>query len=72
MNYSVDRIEGNYVILIDSDGAVLEVERSAFSFDVREGEIVQLREESFISCRNEAEVQRSKVRSLMSRFKNRG
>lgn len=70
MKYSVDRIEGDIVILdnIETD-EILEVNISVFEFPVREGIIVAYVDGKYILDQNEEVRRRNDLRIRMERLR---
>ncbi|MBQ7090347.1 MAG: DUF3006 domain-containing protein [Clostridia bacterium] len=69
MIYSVDRIEGDTVVLITDDGAVRREARAVFSTDVYEGAVFFFDGGSLIPCSSLEDARRKRVRAWMNRRK---
>ena len=70
MKYSIDRIEGDVVILdnIETD-EIIEVSKSMFDFEVKEGNIVSLVGNKYVLDFNEEVRRRSSLRERMERLR---
>ena len=70
MKYSIDRIEGDVVILdnIETD-EIIEVSKTMFDFEVKEGNIVSLVGNKYVLDFNEEVRRRSSLRERMERLR---
>lgn len=66
MHYIVDRLEGEFVVLVDDIGTVKNVPISAFSEVVTEGDAVVLDENGiYRKDAAETEIREEKIKTLM-------
>jgi len=71
MFFSVDRFEGEYVVLVTDNGEVIREKMSDFSMAMREGDIFIIENETYVRCESEAEARKRFVRSWMKKHKNK-
>ncbi len=71
MIYSVDRIEGEYIVLVSDDGEARKENRNRFSCEIREGDVFLCENETFIPCVSIAEARKKRVRAWMDQKKTK-
>ena len=64
MFYSVDRADGEYVMLCDDDGETREIRRFHFEGDVKTGEIYRFEQGRFIYDEQETARRKARIRAL--------
>ena len=64
MKYSVDRIEENIAICEDDDGNVLKLKLDELPREIREGDIIEKRENGFVIDADETQLRRKKMAEL--------
>ena len=63
--FSVDRIENQFAVCIDDNGNVLNIALKDLSSDVKEGDVLVLKNDVFCVDRKETDRRREEVRSLL-------
>ncbi|HHV27783.1 DUF3006 domain-containing protein [Anaerosalibacter bizertensis] len=64
----VDRIEGDYVVL-EIGEEIKNIEKEKFPEDVREGDIVEFRENKYIILREKTEKRKKTMEELFNKLK---
>ncbi|MBO6140430.1 MAG: DUF3006 domain-containing protein [Ruminococcus sp.] len=64
MYYSVDRADGEYVMLCDDDGETREIRRFHFEGDVKTGGIYRFEQGRFIYDGQETARRKARIRAL--------
>lgn len=63
--YTLDRIEGNYVILEDKNGDILEVSIDKIEGSFKEGDILVKNKENFIVDKHFTKERKDKIENMM-------
>ena len=71
MTYSVDRIEGDVVVLVDDAGHNVLISRSELPDSAGTGSILRLQGENYILDEAETEARRSYVLSLQEKLRRK-
>lgn len=61
---SVDRFEGKYAILIDDDENTVSVLKEALPENIKEGSIVELKNNKYIVCEEETKSRLDRIKNL--------
>ncbi len=64
MKYSIDRIEENIAICDDDDGNVLKLNVDELPQEIREGDIIEKKENGFVIDADETQLRRKKMAEL--------
>lgn len=64
MKYSVDRIEEKIAICEDDDGNVLKLNVDELPQEIREGDIIEKKENGFVIDSDETQLRRKKMAEL--------
>lgn len=71
MLYSIDRFEGDVAVLIDEDGAPINVPRNELPSGISAGDMVRLQDNGYQRADDAAAARRAQVIALQNRLRNR-
>ena len=71
MTYSVDRIEGDVVVLMDDDGHSVHITLSELPDSAGTGSILRLQEDRYVLDAAETDARRSYVLSLQEKLRRK-
>lgn len=70
MKYSVDRIEGDIVILDNVEtNEIIQIKRSDLNFEVREGNVISIVDGNYVLDLNEEVRRKNSLRERMERLR---
>lgn len=69
MYYAIDRFEGDFAVLEDDDGNTMPVRRAALPADVRQGDVLVLRQGQYAAAPEETRRRREAARRLEDRLR---
>lgn len=64
--YILDRLEGNYAILENEDGSMIEINIDDIKGQFKEGDILIKEDKKFIVNKNLGEERREKIKKMMN------